>query len=123
MADAPFAVVPSFRSITIDDHTVIPGQRVTLKAGGFMGNGHVVVSIDTFPTQGECWPHPCRFLATATTSAIGSVVIRVEIPRDTTPGAHSLWVSGYMAGGEVEDSLGVDITVVGGTLPPTDTAA
>jgi hypothetical protein len=121
IANAYVVILGSPEQVTIDDDTVIPGQRVTLRAGGFMENGHVVVSIDTFPTQGECWPRPCRYLGTGTTSAVGSVVIHVRIPRDTAPGEHSLWVSGYMAGGEREDSLGVDITVVGGTLPPTDT--
>ncbi len=124
IANAYVVVLGSPEQVTVDDDTVIPGQRVTLRAGGFTVNGHVLVSIDTYPTQGECWPRPCRFLGTARTSAVGSVVVHVRIPRDTAPGAHSLWVSGYMAGGDREDSLGVDIMVGPGvTLPPTDTAS
>ena len=58
----------------------------------------------------------------ASTSSTGSVVTHVRIPRDTTPGPHSVWVSGYLADGMREDSFGVDILVgPGATLPPTDT--
>ena len=121
-AEAFVVISLSPLGITIDEETVMPGQRVTVRAGGFLPKGHVVITIDTFPTQGECWPRPCRVLGMASTSSTGSVVTHVRIPRDTTPGPHSVWVSGYLADGMREDSFGVDILVgPGATLPPTDT--
>jgi hypothetical protein len=123
-AEAFIVVSLSPIGITVDDKTVTQGQSVTVRAGGFQPNYHVVITLDTFPTQGECWPHPCRVLAVVGTSSIGSMVASVEIPRDIKVGRHSLWVSGFFADGMREDSLGVEIMVVGatGTLPPTDTA-
>jgi hypothetical protein len=109
--------------VTVDDDTVVPGQRVTLTAGGFIEQGRVNVTIDTYPTQGECWPHPCRYLGSGTASSLQSVAIPVRIPRDTSPGPHFLWVTGFFTDGTTEDSFGVEIAVAGasGTLPPTDT--
>jgi hypothetical protein len=122
-AEAYMLISRSRWGVTVDEDTVMPGQRVTLMAGGFIEQGRVNATIDTYPTQGECWPHPCRYLGWGRASSVGSVVIPVRIPRDTSPGPHSLWVSGFLSDGMREDSFGVEITVVGatGTLPPTDT--
>jgi hypothetical protein len=111
----------------VDDETVRPGQVVTVRAGGFQPRTTVFITIDTHPTQGECWPRPCRQLGGFHgTSAVGSVVIRVRIPSDVAPGVHGLFTNGYSPSGEIYDlTVGTQITVVGpsGTLPPTDTAA
>lgn len=119
-AHAFIIVALSPRAISIDDATVLAGQRVTVRAGGFLPNATLLLSIDSGPTQGMCFPKPCHYLGEARASELGSAVFRVRIPRDTSAGAHRLWVSGYSPDGLSEFSLGVDITVVGADLPQTD---
>lgn len=113
----------SARAIGIDDETVLPGQSVTVTVGGFMADGRVDLSIDSAPTQGECWPEPCLYLGYAMASDVGSASIAARIPDDTSRGTHTLWVSGWAPDAMTEFNLGIDITVIGasGTLPPTDT--
>ena len=124
MARAYLLVIGSPEVMSVDDETVVPGQHVTVTASGFQANTMVYLTIDTHPTQGECWPHPCRELGRAArTSADGSVVIPVRIPSDVTPGVHGLYANGYSPDGISDLTVGTQITVVAtGTLPPTDTA-
>ena len=120
-ASSYFVVLGSAQVASIDDNSVVAGQLVTLRAGGFAARSSVSVTFDSVITQGECSPG-CRVLRSARTSAVGSAVIRTRIPRDASLGPHVLVVNGDSADGISEFSMGVDITVVGGsTLPPTDT--
>ncbi len=116
-------VIGSPEVMQIDDDTVVPGQRVTVTAGGFLPKSRVHLTIDTHPTQGECWPHPCRQIGRfAWTSANGSVVIHTRIPSDIAPGVHGLFANGYSPDGMSDVTVGTEITVVPtSTLPPTDT--
>jgi hypothetical protein len=118
-------VIGSPEAMSVDDETVAPGQLVTVTAGGFVPHTSVFLTIDTYPTQGECWPHPCRQIGGfGRTSSVGSVVIRVRIPADVTPGVHGLFTNGYTPDSNIYDlTVGTRIRVVGasGTLPPTDT--
>jgi hypothetical protein len=121
-AQAFIEIVLSPRAISIDDVTVRPGQQVTVRAGGFVPKSPILLSIDSAPVQGECWPHPCVWLGEARSTDRGAVVFRVRIPRDTSLGRHTLVVSGDKPDGLSENYLTVEVTVVAGaTLPPTDT--
>jgi hypothetical protein len=118
-----FVVIGSPETMRVDDATVVPGQRVTVTARGFQPDSRAFITIDTYPTQGECWPHPCRQLGTfAQSSEDGTVVIHIRIPSDVTPGVHGLFATGYSPDGISDYTVGTQITVVPtGTLPPTDT--
>jgi hypothetical protein len=117
-------VIGSPETMSVDDDTVVPGQIVTVTASGFVPHTNVFLTIDTHPSQGECWPHPCRRVGDfAQTSAVGSVVMRVRIPTDVAPGVHGLYANGYTPDSNAYDlTVGTHITVVpASTLPPTDT--
>jgi hypothetical protein len=117
-----FVVLGSEAKVNVDDATVVAGQRMTVSAGGFAPNAPLLLSIDSAPTQGECFPEPCHYLGEARASDLGSAVFHVRLPLDTSPGKHRLWVSGDVPEVITEVSLGVDITVVGADLPSTDMA-
>jgi hypothetical protein len=124
VAWAYLLVIGSPEVMSVDDPTVVPGQVVTVTASGFQPNTPVGLTIDRHPTQGECWPHPCRMLGRGgQASADGTVVIRVRIPSDVARGVHGLYANGYSPDGMSDLTVGTQITVVGpaGTLPPTDT--
>jgi hypothetical protein len=124
VAWAYLLVIGSPEVMSVDDPTVVPGQLVTVSASGFQPDTFVGLTIDRHPTQGECWPHPCRTLGRGgRASADGSVVIRVRIPSDIAPGVHRLFANGDSPDGISDFTVGTKITVVGaaGTLPPTDT--
>ncbi len=122
-ADVYILIIGSPETMHVNDDTVVPGQRVTVTAGGFLPNSGVGLTIDTHPTQGECLPVACRWIGRgALTAANGSVVIHARIPSDVTPGVHMLFANGYSPDGISDFTVGAPITVVAtGTLPPTDT--
>jgi hypothetical protein len=118
-----FWVLGSPDTISIDDDTVMPGQRVTVTAGGFLPNGDALLSIDNAPTQGECIPR-CLYLAMSQTNGVGSVVFRARIPRHISAGRHVLWVTGGHLNGISDAYQSIEITVgAGSTMPPTDTVS
>jgi hypothetical protein len=120
-ASAWVIVVGSADSIDIDDDTPVPGQLVTVSTGGFGFHEGASLSIDSAPTQGECFPRDCVFLAFGETSGVGAVSLRGRIPRETSPGRHRLWVTSTDLEGFADDYRSIDITVRPGTVPPTDT--
>ena len=121
-AAADIVVLGSADSIDIDDDTPFAGQVVTVTTGGFGPQEAASLSIDDAPTQGECFPRPCRFLAFATTSEAGAVTLRGRIPRDTRRGVHRLWVTSTEIEGISDDYRSIQIRVgPGATVPPTDT--
>lgn len=121
-ANADIVVLGSPDSIDIDDATPYPGQIVTVTTGGFGPYEGASLSIDTAPTQDECFPRECRFLAFGTTSELGAVTLRGRIPRDIEGGSHRLWVTSTQVEGISDDYRSIDIMVgPGATVPPTDT--
>ena len=120
-AEAFIVVLLSPRAISVDDDTVRPGQLVTISAGGFAPNHPVSAFLGAGGVQEDC--PGCIWLESGRTSARGSVVIRVRIPRDTPLGPQHLGVHGLAPDGIGDLYVVTDITVVAaGTLPPTDTA-
>ena len=117
-------VIGSAAAMTVDDDTPVPGQVVTISAGGFAIESPIEISIDRYPIQGECYPRACRFIGTGSADTLGHVVMQVRIPRDVKPGTHHLYATGYSPDGISDFTVGVAIHVAGatGTLPPTDTA-
>lgn len=121
-ASADIVVLGSPDSIDIDDATPSPGQVVTVTASGFGPHEVASLSIDSAPTQGECFPRECQFLAFGTTSAAGAVTLRGRIPRDAQRGSHRLWVTSTQIEGISDDYRSIEIFVgLGATVPPTDT--
>jgi hypothetical protein len=118
-ASAYIVVLGSEAAVSVDDDTVRLGQLVTITAGGFLPQQTVSAFINGGGVQEEC--PGCHWLATARTTADGSVVVRVLIPRDTSLGAHHLGVHGTALDGVGDQYLVADITVRAGSLPPTDT--
>ena len=118
-------VIGSAEAMTVDDETPVPGQVVTISAGGFAIESPIEISIDRYPIQGECYPRACRFIGTGSADTLGHVVMHVRIPSDVKPGTHHLYATGYSPDGISDFTVGVAIHVAGatGTLPPTDTAS
>ena len=119
-------VLGSAERMTVDDTTVSPGQLVTIRAGGFLPDTSVGITIDRAPVQGECYPYPCRQIGGGPTDDVGAAMIEVRIPTDVDAGVHHLYASGYSPDSSISDlTVGVEIRVAGatGTLPPTDTAS
>jgi hypothetical protein len=112
-------IVGSKARIAIDDDTVVPGQRVTITAGGFEPGHSISIMLDgdAFDALSEG-----RHLGGAVANELGTLRARVRIPRDVRLGAHFLTANGSSFGELSDLILTVDITVVaGGTMPPTDT--
>ena len=118
-------VVPVLPAISISDDTVVPGQRVTIRATGF----GLDETVDLFLDSPEYLGHECCLLATAPTNADWSVVITVRLPRDLSPGAHTLSLVGWGPDQLFPEQLEVVITVAAdttrpvATVPPTDALA
>ena len=118
-----FTVLGSPRAASIDDDIVVPGQRVTVRAGG----------LPRRPTS-FCRSTAARRKVNATLNATGSGALLDVGGRDgrdpcADPPRHLAGSTSAMgewsvAGHDLRIQLGVEITVVaGGTLPPTDTEA
>jgi hypothetical protein len=117
-SDADVVVAPSVQAISIDDATVVRGQRVIIEASGFAPGEWVALYLDGDPGDALC---RCRPLANDRTSAEGSVVLIARIPRDISLGRHFLVAYGPAVDEFSDLSLWVRITVFrAGTLPPTD---
>lgn len=101
-------VVGSLEGISIDDDTVVPGQRVTITAGGLAPDGIVALHVDC---DGLDALTPCPALATAQATPAGSVVMAIAIPRDLARGAHYLVLNGTSFDDTSDLSLVVQITV------------
>jgi hypothetical protein len=118
IAEAAFDVIPSMEALSIDDRTVFPGQRVTLKASGFDVRSVVTLHIDGIPGD-AC---ECPVLASSRSNEVGAVEVAYRVPRNISRGLHFLTLSGESFTGTHDVHLQVRITVVGGgTLPATDT--
>jgi hypothetical protein len=123
---ATITVVPVLPAISISDDTVVPGQRVTIRATGFARDDAVYLSLDDPEYLGD----QCCLLATAQTNSDWSVVIPVRLPRDLSPGAHTLSLVGWGPEYFFPEVLEVVITVAAAektppaaTVPPTDALA
>jgi hypothetical protein len=119
-AEAGLIVLPSHAEVSIDDDSVVPGQRVTLTGGGFLPDETVAVFLDGDPRDALC---RCRELATGRTTVVGTASVSVRIPRNTTPGRHDLLLIGpAFVDPTIDLGLVVRISVAAvGTTPPTDT--
>lgn len=119
-ADADLIVLPSHAEVSVDDDSVVPGQRVTMTGGGFMPEEGVAVFLDGDPRDALC---RCRELATGRTTAVGTARLSVRIPRGTRPGRHQLLLIGpAFVDPTIDLGLVAHITVAAvGTMPPTDT--
>ena len=117
-------VIGSAEAMTVDDEAPVPGQVITISAGGFATESPIEISIDRYPIQGECYPRACRFIGVGSADPVGRVAMHVRIPGDVKPGTHHLYATGYSPDGISDFTVGVEIRVAGatGTLPPTDTA-
>ena len=114
------AVVPVLPEISISDDTVLPGQRVTIRATGFNRDDTVYLTLDNPEHLGlEC---ASCLLATGQTNSDWSVVITVRLPRDLSPGAHTLTLFGWGPELLFPEEMELVITVgIRATIPPTDT--
>ena len=122
------AVVPVLPEISVSDDTVLPGQRVTIRATGFNRDDTVYLTLDNPEHLGlEC---TSCLLATGQTNSEWSVVITVRLPRDLSPGSHILTLFGWgpelLFPEELEVVINVGAASQGrtsptATLPPTDT--
>jgi len=129
MTLATITVVAGLPSISISDDTVVPGQRVTVRATGFGRDEIVTVSLDDPDYLGN----GCCVLARAMADADWSVMVRLRLPGDLSPGAHTLSLVGWGPEALFPEVLEVQITVAAGgvpppsaqtaTIPPTDTLA
>ncbi len=115
---ASIAVVPVLPEISISDDTVVPGQRVTIRATGFARDDTVRLFLDE-PESFDC---ASCLLATAPTNTDWSAVITVRLPRDLSPGAHTLFLAGWGPEFLFPEELEVGITVgIGATTLPAPT--
>jgi len=64
-------VIGSAEAMTVDDDTPIPGEVITISAGGFATESPIEISIDRYPIQGECYPRACRFIGVGSADAVG----------------------------------------------------
>jgi hypothetical protein len=119
-SEAHFLLATAEQSMSIDDGTVTPGQRVTLTAIGFAPDGSASLHLDCDPRE-----TPCPQLGTARTSEVdGSVVMVVWIPEDIAAGDHFLMLYGVWVDQVGDLGLVAAFTVEGGQrMPPTDSAS
>jgi len=107
-AETLIVLVGSLERISIDDDTVVPGQLVTITAGGFDPEGGASVYLDGDPRDAA---NLAPQIGGAEADAQGSVVVSVRIPDDVSPGAHYLVLSGDSFDGTSDLGLVVQITV------------
>jgi hypothetical protein len=74
---------------TVSDNTVSPGQQVRITGDGYAANRDLSVALNSTPIS----------MGTVRSSSTGTYNALVTIPRNATPGAHTITVTGAAADG------------------------